>query len=322
MTVTLNDILNTKVDIFKEAIHSDNVYYTTTLYDFLTKASIKCKNKILEIREVNKTDEKKAKEMKKTDILACTVSATFNKRRLVGYVKEKTGLIAIDVDKDKNPDLDVEKAKRDIMQLPYVALCSLSIRGNGIWCLIPYNKDYYIGYVYNALKKDFKELGYVTDDNCSDITRLRFVSIDNNILTRNIVEVYDKQEVKEKTDYHCEGEWELTKQDIKDIVTIVYTLVRFHNYTTDEYDEWLYEGFRLATIPNYDVGLKLFELISENSANFKSYEDVEEKFKECRNTTVNTTNVLGYYINKIKEIYGNDWRYRVSDLFKAKGIKI
>ncbi len=321
-TIKLSDILSKQVSVFKESSNSGYVYYNSTINDFLTKTSMKHKDKILQIREVNNTDEKKAKEMKGTGIQACTISATFDRQRKVGYVKEKTGLIAIDIDKDKNPNIDVEKAKLDVMKLPFVALCSLSIRGNGIWCLIPYNPEYYIGYVYNALKEEFKQIGYNTDDNCSDITRLRFVSIDNNILTRDIVQVYDKQLIKEKSEYHSEGDWELTKQDIKDIVVIIYVLVNFHNYTTDEYDDWLYEGFRLATIPNYDVGLKLFEMISENSDNFKSYSDVEEKFRECRNTTVNTTNVLGYYINKIKEIYGNDWRYRISDLFKEKGIKI
>lgn len=320
--MNIEQILNTQVDVFKEAISSDYVYYTTPLVDFLTKTANRHKNKIDELREINKTDEKKAKAMKKEGFPACTPSARFNKRRLVGYVKEKTGLIAIDVDKDKNPNLDVNKAKQDIIKLPYVSLCSLSIRGNGVWCLIPYNKDYYIGYVYNALEEDFKNLGYVTDKNCSDITRLRFVSYDDNMLVKKEVEVYDRQKIKEKTEYKCEGTWELTKQDIRDICIIVYVLVHFHNYTVDEYDEWLYEGFRLATIPNYDIGLKLFQMISENSDNYEGPDDVEKKFSECRNTTVNTTNVLGYYINKIKEIYGVDWRYRISDLLKEKNIKL
>ena len=319
-SININDILNTKVSVYKDSVHSKYVYYNTTILDFLTNVSMRYKDNILELREINKKDEKLAKKMKLTGFQACTISGIFDKHRKVGCIKEKTGLIAIDIDKDKNPNIDVDKAKLDAMRLPYVALCSLSIRGNGVWCLIPYNKDYYIGYVYNALKEDFKKIGYVTDDNCSDITRLRIVSIDNHILKRDIVEVYDKQMIKEKTEYHCEGEWELTKQDIRDIVIIVYVLTHFHNYTTDDYNDWLYEGFRLATIPNYEVGLKLFQMISENSDNYKGMEDVENKFEECRNTTVNTTNVLGYYINKIKEIYGVDWRYRVSDLLKKHNI--
>lgn len=318
----IEQILNTPVDVFKEAVSSDYVYYTTPLINFLTKTARKNKNKIDELREINKTDEKKAKAMKKYGFPACTVSARFNKNRLVGDVKEKTGLIAIDIDKDKNPNLDVNKSKQDLIKLPYVALCSLSIRGNGLWCLIPYNKDYYIGYVYNALEEDFKNLGYVTDKNCSDITRLRFVSYDDNMLVKKEVEVYDKQKIKEKTEYHCEGTWELTKQDIRDICIIVYVLVNFNSYTVDEYDEWLYEGFRLATIPNYEIGLKLFQMISENSDKYEGPDDVENKFIECRNTTANTTNVLGYYINKIKEIYGVDWRYRVNDILKEHNVRI
>lgn len=311
------DILNIRVDVFKDSVNSGYRYYTTTIRDFISKM-VKYKVQIEELRELNKRDEKAAKEAKKHNFIACTPSAIFNRRRVVGDVKEKTGLIAIDIDKDKNPFLDVEKAKQDVIRLPFVALTMLSIRGGGIWCLIPYNKENYIGYVYNALEKEFKNLGYTTDKSCSDITRLRYISYDDNILINEDVQVYEDYFEKPKTEYNYQGDWELTKDDIKSISTIIYVLVKYFNYSVDDYNEWLYEGFRLATIPSYDVGLKLFQFISEHSDNYKGYEDVEEKFNECRNTTVNTTNVLGYYINKVKEIYGLDWRYRINDLLKGK----
>ena len=106
----------------------------------------------------------------------------------------------------------------------------------------------------------------------------------------------------------------VNKDDLICLVKVIYLLVNEHNYVSDDYDEWLLDGFRLATIPNKELGLKLFTMISENSDNFESYEDVKTKFEECCNTTKYKTNILGYYINKIKEYYGENWRTIVNNL--------
>lgn len=316
--VKREDILNTKVDVFKCSIESGTVWYTNTLKYFLTKSSIKYKDKIFHVRELNKIDEKKAKEYKLNNLLACTISAIFDNYRALRCIKEKTGFITIDIDKDKNPDMDINKAKQDVIRLPYVALTMLSCRGEGIWCLIPYNKENDFKETWNALYDDFKEIGYVIDK-CKDETRLRIVSYDDNILIKGNTEEYNK--IKKIERYNVESDydentpdWELTKTDLIELTKVIYLLVTKHNYTSDDYDEWLLDGFRLATIPNKEVGLKLFTLISENSDNFKSYDDVREKFEECCRTTTYRTNILGFYINKIKEYYGNEWRDKIKEL--------
>ena len=128
--------------------------------------------------------------------------------------------------------------------------------------------------------------------------------------------MYENIKKPEEREYSFEDDWELTQQDLQDIVYCVYVLVNYNNYTSDDYNEWLLDAFRLATIPNREVGLKLFEMISENSLNFKDYEDLEQKFNECRRTTTYKTNILGYYINKVKEIYGPDWKFRFNEILK------
>lgn len=315
----VKELLNQKTDIFKPIKDKDGYYYsyTTSIIDFFTNITNQNKYKVEYLRKINLEDEVKAKKYKKDELIGATISATFNKRRVTGDVKEKTGIIVIDIDKGNNPDLDVNKAKQDVMKLPYVFFTSLSCRGEGIFCLVHYDKEKYIGYIFNALKNKFKEIGYIIDKQCSDITRLRIVSWDDNILVKNDVEMFDEILVEEKEPYEVDEDWVLTKQDLKDIVVCVYVLVRYNKYTSNDYNEWLLDGFRLATIPNKEVGLKLFTIISEYSDNFKSYEDVREKFSECRRTTTYKTNILGYYINKIKEIYGPDWRFRVNDLLKT-----
>lgn len=320
------EILAQKVNIYRPEINKDkdnkleyNYHYTTTLINFLQKTCQNYKYKVEYVRKLNKTDEAAAKDYKLKNLCGATISATFNKRRIVGDVKERTGVISIDIDNIKEED--IEKVKQDVMKLPFVFLTMRSCR-NGVFCLVYYNKHKQIKYIFNSLREEFIKLGYIIDRNCSDITRLRYVSYDNNILIKPDVEMYDKTLEDEAREFDPEGDWVLSKQDITDIVVCVYVLVNYNNYTSDEYDEWLLDGFRLATIPNKEVGYKLFEMISQESANYKGPDDVREKFEECWRTTTYTTHILGYYINKVKEIYGQDWKFRVSDLLLEKGIKI
>lgn len=314
------DILNnTKVDIYEKAKKSDHPWYTTTLMDFLVTKSKQYKAKIMYLRDINAQDEKRAKQYKADKLLCCTVSCSGIKRRVVGEVKKDnyTGIIAIDIDHDDNPFIDVEKAKQDVMRFPFVMLAMKSCRGTGIFCLIKYNKELRFTQVFNSLKDEFKSIGYNIDKSCSDPVRLRYISYDDNILIHSEVTEYNKAKEEEVNEYVYNGDsWDLTKDDVRSISTIIYVLVNYNNYTVDDYDEWLYEGFRLATIPDYNVGLSLFQMISENSDNYDGPEDVEEKFKECRRTTDNTTNVLGYYINKVKEIYGPEWKSIINNILR------
>lgn len=322
---SLDILKQTKIDIYKSAIHSDYVCYTTTMLNFFGKMQIKNKDIIMKLREINKEDEKKAKRFKKDNLIACTISAICNKYRRTEHIKEVNGIIVIDIDKDKNPDLDVEKAKIDTIKLPYVMLTEISCRGEGIFCVIPYNKENDFLDTWNALYDDFKEIGYIIDT-CKDMVRLRFITYDECMQLKEDVEIYDK--VKHIEKYHkpkgTSGnieeleEWNMTKDDLKDLTVIIYLLVNHFNYTADEYGEWLLDGFRLATCPNIEVGRKLFHMISEHSDNYTNDKDVDEKFDECIRTTKYNTRILGYYFNKITELLGPEWRYRANEILGSK----
>lgn len=327
MKVNVQYILSsTMINIFGRGKNKSSVLYSTRLIDFFTKMPMKSKTIIEKLRELNFQSEKLAKKYKFDNLISATISATFVKNRLLWDIKDYTGIIVIDIDKDKNEGLDVEKAKKDIMAKHQSSMLAMkSCRGEGLFVLIYYNKENNFKDTFNSLYDDFLEMGYIID-NCKDETRLRYISYDDNILIKNEVERYEKTkhiEIERSNNYDPEGdEWIMAKDDVKDIIIAVYALVKFHGYTADDYNEWLLEGFRLATLPNKEVGLKLFQLISENSDNYEGPSDVVEKFEECYNKTTYKTNILGYYINKIRDYYGYDWRYRVSDILKEKGIKV
>jgi len=89
-----------------------------------------------------------------------------------------SGLIAVDIDKIGE---NMEKIKRKLMALPYVAYVGLSISGKGLFCIIPLteNVDNFL-YHFLAIKEEFQGYGIEIDESCKDITRFRFYSIDDN----------------------------------------------------------------------------------------------------------------------------------------------
>ena len=181
---------------------------------------------------------------------------------------------------------------------------------------------------FNALREDFNELGYVID-NCKDETRLRLISYDDNVYAKKEIEVYDKiipyvndRTKKQGETTEIDKYWELTKDDVKDITVAIYLLVNYCGYTVNSYEEWLLEGFRLATMPNKEIGLKLFDMISRASDGYEGIDDVSDKFEECYKTTIYSSSILGYYINKIKEYYGQDWKIKANELIGKNTISI
>lgn len=332
-----DDILRqTKIDIYKCAIYSKSAYYSISMIDFFGKLQVKYKDKVLKLRDICKEygyDSHEAKEYKSNNLICCTISSTCDKYRITEHINNINGLISIDIDKGKNPDLDIDKAKSDTISLPYVMLSETSCRGEGIFCIIPYNKDNDFKETWNALYEDFKDIGYIIDD-CKDLVRLRVISYDDNILMRKEVDIYDKTSKIEHnskskdinnnehtiSNFNNTCYWDMTKSDLKDLVVAIYLLCNKFGYKSDDYNEWLLDGFRLATVPIEDVGRKLFHIISENSSNYKNSKDVDNKFNECLKKTNYNTSILGYYINRIKEYLGPEWRSRANDILKNKVI--
>ena len=319
----VKDILNQKVSYFDSPSKSGTPKNTISMINFLTEAQVNNKAKVDYVRRLNEKDEKEAKKYKINTMPCCTISGLFSEHRYAMCCTSKTGVIAIDIDKDDNEGLDIEETKKKLMELPYVFLAMKSCRGEGVFCLIYYNRELEFRYVFNALNEEFLNLGYIIDDGCSDICRLRIVSWDDNILIKNDVEEYNKfkaDEIIEDRNY-TEEEWKMTKEDLMLVVKCIYILVNNLDYVSNDYNEWLLDGFRLATIPNAEVGLRLFLMISERSDNYKGKPDVEQKFRECRRTTTYKTNILGYYINKVKDAYGDDWIKKVNNILTTNNWK-
>lgn len=156
-------------------------------------------NQINEIRKVDKATNYALYKDLKDKMPAYTPSCTCNGDTLKKEnVVKINNIIAIDIDHDDNPNLSVDNMKEIVTQLPYVRYCSLSVGGKGIYCLIPFLKEYAnkenFKEVFLSLQKDFAEMGIIIDKSCSNYNRARYVSYDTNEYWNDKCVLYEKKE--------------------------------------------------------------------------------------------------------------------------------
>lgn len=322
--MTVKELLNIKFSMYGRVYHNNPTSKPISLLYWLGKMSESCKENVERIRtheykwyKEGKTSKKLYDKVKATLLPACTPSAVFDEKRMIGYEKERTGIIIIDIDKID----DVEKCKMDVMKLPFVFFASLSVSGAGVFCGVYYNKDNDIEETFLALQEDFKNIGYYIDPNCKDITRCRIASYDDNILIKKLdkeIEMYGKTIKVERKDYEHSVDKELTKEDLKLLTYTIYYLVGQLGYGTKslpysdsstkyDYDCWMKDGYRLSNIGYDDIGLKLYKYISKNSDGYVSEKDVEDNFYKFQSYSEQYTNI-GYYFWLAHEIIGQKWK--------------
>lgn len=321
--MTVNELLNIKFTLYGRVWKGPSPNPTSLIY-WLGKMSESCKDTVERIRnreyrlyKEGKVDKKEYDKVKMSLLPACTPSALFGENRIIGYEKERTGIIIIDIDHIN----DVEKCKKDVMQFPFVFFSSLSVSGAGVFCGVYYNKDNDIEETFLALQKDFQEIGYYIDPNCKDITRCRFASYDSNILFKKPnteIEMYNKTikiERKPRVENYTSN---LSKNDLRLLVCTIYCLVDKYGYGTKplpysettieyDYDCWMMDGYRLSNIGRDDIGLELYKYISRNSNGYKGEKDVEDNFYKFQKYSLSYVNI-GYYFWLAKEILGQDWK--------------
>ena len=301
----VKDLLNSKISLYKRV--NETKSQTITLDDWLHKVTPAAKKVVTDIRFTNVSDPKAAKAMKTLNLPCCTISGVFEGERKASLVTEKNPVICIDI--DKIPDgIPIEELKKEVFELPYVFYVSLSARGEGIFALIYYNKDNDFLTTFKALEQDFRDLDIEIDKACKDICRLRFVSWDAEPLEKEEVEMYDGEYLEQFADpqFYKETKKKDTQIQTDDWFTFktIKYLINNCGYRADEYQDWLMDGFRLATFGEY--GHALFMHLSQHSDNFNE-RVAERKWEECVRTTQMTRDCLAYYYGEAKRRIGPGW---------------
>lgn len=155
-------------------------------------------NQIEEIRKIDKSTNHALYNDLKSKLFAFTPSCVCEGKTIKKEnVTHINNIIAIDIDGSDNPNLSVEEMKGIVKKLPFVRYCALSVGGKGIYCLIPFLKEYAnkdnFKEVFLSLQSDFKKVGITIDKQCCDYTRQRYISYDNNEYWNDSCVLYDKK---------------------------------------------------------------------------------------------------------------------------------
>lgn len=300
------ELLKCKISLYKRVNETRSI--TITLDEWLHKVTPAAKKCITDIRFENVIDPVAAKVMKTKNLPCCTISGMFEGVRKATQVTVNNPIICIDI--DVLPEgMNLSQLKKKVFDLPYVFYVSLSARGEGIFALIYYNLDNDFLATFKALQQDFKQMGIEIDKACKDICRLRFVSWDAEPLEKEEVEMYDSEYLDAFMDPHFYKEIKYQNGQIYFDDWFTYKTIKYLinecGYRADEYQDWLMDGFRLATFGDY--GHALFMHLSQHSDNFNE-RIAERKWEECVRTTQMNKECLAYYYGEAKRRLGSDWK--------------
>lgn len=319
MKITTKEIENTNIGIYRNArcIKCDHI---RTLGEFIetVKSNDTIKKIITTLREIKDEDEQKSFKM--NNLIGVTMSAIYGESRQQDQLIMKNNIMCVDVDYADNKELfdnkGVEKIKEMIFNLPYVYCVCLSCRGNGFFFIVAIPDVNFIGDLYTGMYFKMKEYGINIDKHCKDISRLRFISYDPNLLVKEDqeIEVFDYIDESQVDELHKKAEQlkrisnysvKTFNDELKQLEKVVNWLIRIHFDCGDHWASWATIGKYFKTLG--DDGRALFHKLSENMSGYKGYDDVEkhwDRFREC-----GTTNeALGKFYTMIKNKYGPKWR--------------
>jgi hypothetical protein len=143
-----------------------------------------------ELKALSKTkeyiDAKKALSIAKNKLKCFTISGVFrdNERGLQGLITETfTQIMQVDIDWKENQFVDMKELRNQLITLPYVLSVFTSPSGNGLKCFVKHDQpkeNHEKAFLY--IEKIFADnFDVVIDKQCKDISRVCFVSYDENI---------------------------------------------------------------------------------------------------------------------------------------------
>jgi len=166
--------LNVEVSLFDD-VTDKMPLGSVVLYEVIKNPPADLIAKVNAVR--NEPDPKQQKKLK-SEVGGITPSGTFKTRNAQGLIKH-SGLIALDLDADKNPGLDFIDFKKNIVpSLPWVTACLFSVRGQGLVIYVPISNAELHAEHFDSLFDEFTGIGVKIDPACRDVCRFRFHTFD------------------------------------------------------------------------------------------------------------------------------------------------
>lgn len=229
-------ILNVNISCFencKSAISKE-----TRLLSWLTND--KYRARVEQLRAIQDEDLQK---IIKASLPAITPSGLFSYRD-TEHLIEHSGFLVFDIDRKENRNISFDGLREQISHIPSVAYCGLSVRGQGLWGLVPIPKSTPDEHKqrFSALAKDFKTFDINLDPSGSDVCRLRIYSWDPDAYFNHDAKLYTKlikPQAKKST--------RPALSDTRERVEAIISQIKENKIDiTQSYDEWLKVGYSLS----------------------------------------------------------------------------
>lgn len=305
----------TKHDIFL----TDYTQTDLTLRQILFQFSYKCKDAIDYLRSIE--DEAKQKKHK-LNYPCWYVGGT------IPLYKQKdeemvtlSNIVAVDIDYSDNPNIDFNKLKVDIFNLPYVFYVSKSIRGKGIYALILVEDGYKTAEYFDYITKLWKQkFNVTTDKQTKNIGRKRYISYDDDYMLKSdeteitkwklytpnsIIATPTKTEqiYYSKTKTMNTSNIEFTRKAIWHMLNNGYSIDNIN--TDNQYSAWYYVA---CEFKRFDDGFEMFYKFSNNSSKYRDdYNTIKKKYDSADVNKVSDEDVAKKWQGLCKNTYGKDW---------------
>jgi hypothetical protein len=289
------------------------------------------KEKITQLRNYLKNNNKKKYDVEKTLLPSVTFSGLFNGRRTIETIQEYNTLCVIDI--DHIPEANIQELLKKFYFDPYIISYWLSPSGKGIKGLVKFKYLTYPDglshndchrYAFSLLNK-YMQNHYNTeiDKSGSDIARLCFISSDGNLVIKDKIEEFEisdivisptiisKKERIKTSPYFIRqehlypvGRNKATKRN--EIQKMIKFLKSKNLSITSDYERWFRIAYAISNTFTYDIGEKYFLQLCRfdgdrhdevKSINMLQYCYVNSK----HNISFGT---IRYYFDKTKEEWG------------------
>jgi len=207
----------------------------------------------------------------KNRIPAVTISGTFNEKVANANLKQHSGFICIDFDHVEN--ISDFKTTLENDQYTYSVLYSAS--GEGLAALVRIDANRHAD-AYNGLKNYyFRTYTQLIDKSCSNVSRLRFLSIDQNLFINQKAKVFKEYPKKEREPKSFATV--LTGNEFEQLIQNIVTSGK--DLTSGEYQNYLTIGFALAS-EFHEGGRRYFHAICSQNSKYEE-KNCDKQFTYC-----------------------------------------
>lgn len=291
----MKPIFSREISVYRNSY--DSLGEITTLGNFLFSHSEA--DKVMAIR--NETDEEKQKSLKLM-LPQAAICGVFSQKG-AAYIVEYSHLICVDIDAKDNQGVDMEYLKGELSVIPQIAYIGLSVRGKGLFCIIPIKYPQNTKQQFQRLEMDFLKMGVVIDHNCSDLCRLRCASYDPHPYVNKDAVEYDRYHVEPKE----EPKFHTHHYDNDDTLGRVWELcgkveARHTDVFGGDYDKWYKVGMSLASLG--ESGREPFHILSRQDLTKYNRKNTDKFFNSFLRNTREIS--IGTFFHVLNNHYFNE----------------